>query len=73
MLDRENKQQKSPAKRFLFILGLLMFGFYLVLGLFIIFWDQFPLQMDKVYRILFGVLIIIYSFFRFVRLLQNVR
>ncbi|WP_423147555.1 hypothetical protein [Rubrolithibacter danxiaensis] len=70
MLHTNNREQKSPQKRFLLILGLVMFAFYFVLGLFIIFWDSFPLALSKTYRILFGVLIIVYSFFRFVRLVQ---
>lgn len=70
MLNRDNREQKSPAKRFLLILGLLMFAFYFILGMYIVFWDDFPLQMDKIYRILFGVLLIVYSFIRFVRLIQ---
>jgi hypothetical protein len=66
-----NKEQKSPAKRFLFVLGLLMFSLYLILGIAIIFWKEFPIQLALGYRIAFGVLLIIYSFFRFIRLLKN--
>ncbi len=64
-------RQKSPTKRFLSVLGLFMFGFYFVLGLVIIFWKNMPLEMDKNLRLMFGALLIIYSFFRFVRLWQN--
>ena len=67
----QNLKEKSPAKRFLFILGLVMFAFYLVLGLFIIFWDKFPMELEKSYRIMFGLLLIVYSFFRFVRLVRT--
>ncbi|WP_262245250.1 hypothetical protein [Parapedobacter soli] len=66
-----NGRQKSPTKRFLSILGLFMFGFYLALGLVIIFWKDFPLKLDSTYRVLFGLLLVVYSFFRFVRLWQN--
>jgi len=48
-----------------------MFGFYLVLGLVVIFWKDFPLELDRMYRVLFGVLLVVYSFFRFVRLWQS--
>ena len=48
-----------------------MFGFYLVLGLIIIFWKNFPIELDHTYRVLFGLLLVVYSFFRFVRLWQN--
>src|SRR5690606_5010426 len=64
-------RRKSPAKRFLSVLGLAMFGFYLVLGIIIIFWKDFPLQIEGVYRILFGLLLIVYSFIRFVRLWKS--
>jgi len=75
MLESKNSgiRQKSPAKRFLSILGLCMFGFYFVLGLVIIFWKDFPLALDKTFRTLFGLLLIIYSFLRFARLWQNQR
>ncbi|SEM09728.1 hypothetical protein SAMN05661044_04230 [Olivibacter domesticus] len=76
MLESRNNntnKQKSPSKRFLSILGLFMFGFYFVLGLIIIFWEDFPLSLDRTYRILFGILLIVYSFLRFARLWQNQR
>jgi hypothetical protein len=66
-------RQKSPAKRFLLILGLVMFVIYFLIGVFIIFWDQFPLLygVEPIYKIAFGVLLIVYSFFRFIRLIKN--
>lgn len=72
MLRREN-QQKSPQKRFLFILGSVMFVFYFILGLTIIFWKDIPLNLDKTYRIVFGSFLIIYSFLRLIRLVQTRR
>lgn len=72
MLKRQN-QQKSPQKRFLFILGSVMFVFYFVLGLTIIFWEDIPLELSKTYRIVFGSFLIMYSFLRMVRLIQTRR
>lgn len=70
--SRMNKfRQKSPTQRFLSILGLCMFLFYFALGLAIIFWKQFPLEIDKTYKNMFGALLIVYSFMRFARLWQN--
>lgn len=66
-----NQKQKSLAERFLFILGLLMFSLYLILGLALIFWKSFPISLSTNLRILFGVSLIVYSFFRFIRLLQK--
>lgn len=48
-----------------------MFGFYFVLGLGIIFWKDLPLEMNTNLRVAFGALLIVYSFFRFVRLWQD--
>ena len=70
-MSLNQKEQKSPAKRFLFVLGLLMFSLYLILGIAVIFWKDFPIDLALGYRIAFGVLLIAYSFFRFVRLLRN--
>lgn len=67
---REEKLQKLPAKRFLFILGLGMFALYFVLGIIIMFWKDFPMDLSPGYRIAFGILLIVYSFYRFVRLLR---
>jgi len=69
--DINNNRQKSPSKRFLSVIGLFMFALYFVLGVIIIFWSDFPISMDKTYRILFGVVLIVYSFLRFARLWQN--
>ena len=71
-LDQEQEKiQKSPAKRFLFILGLGMFMLYFVLGIIIMFWKEFPIDLSQGYRMAFGVLLIGYSFLRFVRLLRS--
>jgi hypothetical protein len=67
----ENEIQKSPAKRFLFILGLGMFALYFALGVAIIFWKDFPIDLDLGYRVAFALILIIYSFIRFVRLLRS--
>ncbi|MBV2226058.1 MULTISPECIES: hypothetical protein [Sphingobacterium] len=68
---RNNFRQKSPTQRFLSILGLFMFLFYFVLGLLIIFWSGFPIEIDPTYKKIFGILLIVYSFMRFARLWQN--
>ncbi len=71
MIKKRNSsidRQKSPAKRFLSIIGLFMFGLYFILGIIIIFWKEFPIPLTTTYRILFGVLLIVYSFIRFKRL-----
>lgn len=73
MLDRDTDKrvQKSSKGRFLLVMGILFFLMYFVLGLAVIFWKKFPINMDMQYRIAFGVLLIVYSFLRFVRLIQK--
>ena len=70
-LKKEEKIQKSPAKRFLFILGLGMFALYFALGIAIMFWKDFPMDLSFGYRLAFGLLLIVYSFIRFIRLLRS--
>lgn len=69
MLDfkKYKLQEKSPQQRFLLVIGMLFFLIYLILGLVIIFWESFPIAMERKYRIAFGVLLIVYSFIRFTR------
>ncbi|MEI5983457.1 MULTISPECIES: hypothetical protein [Sphingobacterium] len=68
---RNSFRRKSPTQRFLSILGLAMFLFYFVLGLLIIFWKGFPIEINPAFKNIFGVLLIVYSFMRFARLWQN--
>jgi hypothetical protein len=70
-LKKEEFKQKSPAQRFLFILGLGMFALYFALGIAIIFWEDFPISLSFEYRLAFAILLIVYSFIRFVRLLRS--
>ena len=63
----ENFQKKSLKERFLLVIGILFFLIYLTLGLIIIFWKSLPLTLEYKYRIVFGILLIVYSFLRFLR------
>ncbi len=67
----ENQEKKSPKERFLFVIGILFFLIYLFMGLAIIFWKDLPIVMELQYRIAFGILLIVYAFFRFVRYLKQ--
>jgi uncharacterized membrane protein (DUF485 family) len=62
-----NFKKKSLKERFLLVIGMLFFLLYLGLGLIIIFWKSMPINMLPNYRIAFGLLLIVYSFIRFVR------
>ena len=60
-------KKKSLRERFLLVIGAMFFLIYFVLGLAVIFWKQLPLNMPPLYRNLFGILLIGYSFVRFYR------
>ena len=71
MFNYETFKQKSPQQRFLFILGLVMFLFYLILGGMLIFGTQLLNQIEPLYRILLGCLLIVYAVIRFMRLINQ--
>ena len=66
-----NIKKKSLRERFLLVLGILFFMLYLVLGLFIIFMKNFPLAMQPIYRVAFGIILIAYASFRFFRIIND--
>jgi uncharacterized membrane protein (DUF485 family) len=66
-----NLEKKSPKQRFLLVIGIIFFLLYLFLGIMVIFWKQFPLEMEFKYRIAFGVLLIVYATIRFLRLIRE--
>jgi hypothetical protein len=68
---QHNRQQKSLNRRFLLILGAIAFVAFLALGLMVIFWSKFPLDMPRYQRIGFGVIVILYAVLRFSRLLRK--
>ncbi len=53
------------------ILGVTAFAGFCVLGLMIIFWDKFPLQLPATQRKIFGAVILIYAVLRFSRYLRK--
>ncbi|OOQ57671.1 hypothetical protein BC343_12795 [Mucilaginibacter pedocola] len=71
MLLNDNGKQKSPKRRFLLILGVTAFTGFCILGLMIIFWDKFPLDLPVTQRRIFGSIILIYAVLRFSRYLRK--
>jgi uncharacterized membrane protein (DUF485 family) len=63
----DNMKKKSPKERFLLVIGIVFFLLYLLLGLAVIFWKEFPLAMEFKYRIALGVLLMVYAMIRFLR------
>jgi len=68
----DNFKQKSLLQRFLFFIGLLFLILYFVLGCMFIFLKTIPLDLSYNRRLLFGLLLIVYSIFRFFRII-NIR
>ncbi len=66
-----NIEKKSLKERFLLVIGILFFLIYFVFGMAVLFWKRLPLDMPKNYRIAFGIIIIVYAFFRFIRFFQK--
>lgn len=79
MFDKsiQNFKKKSLKERFLFVISMMVFVSYFILGLIFIFWDYLPvakvlpLIMQAVYRMAFGVLLIAYAFVRFFRIFNS--
>lgn len=67
----KNFQKKSLKERFLLVIGMTLFLAYLILGLIFVFWKSMPIAMQPMYRIAFGVLLIVYSFVRFFRIFNS--
>jgi hypothetical protein len=71
------RTQKSPDWRFLLVLRLMIFFVYVALAIILIFWDSIPftknyfLSMGSNYRIALGILLIVYAFIRFIRLIPK--
>ncbi|MFT7335957.1 MAG: uncharacterized membrane protein (DUF485 family) [Porticoccaceae bacterium] len=73
MLDKvyKNIQKKSLKERFLLFIAVLFFVLYFILGLLIIFMDNFPLDMKLGYRVAFGILLVSYAYIRFIRIIND--
>jgi hypothetical protein len=70
MLNKDLDKQKSPKRRFLFILGAALFIGIFILGLLIIFWKALPLNLSETQRYTFGGLFIAYGILRFIRIIN---
>jgi len=64
-------KQKSPKRRFLFILGAALFIGIFILGILIMFWKALPLNISDSQRYTFGGLFIVYGILRFIRIIKT--
>ena len=69
MFDKlaQNFMKKSLGERFLLVLGIFFFMMYFVMGLFLICKKSLPIELAYNYRVMLGILLIVYSFFSFIR------
>jgi len=70
MLYNRN-EQKSPARRFLLILGVLGFVCVITLAVMVMFWDAMLPNLSKTQRIVFGLVLVGYGVLRFSRLIKK--
>jgi threonine/homoserine/homoserine lactone efflux protein len=66
-----NNEQKSPARRFLLILGVLGFICVITLAVMVMFWDAMLPNLSKTQRIVFGLVLVGYGVLRFSRLIKK--
>jgi hypothetical protein len=67
----DNNKQKSPSRRFLLILGAVVFTAIFAWGLMVIFDDKLFSNLPKTQKILFGSLIILYAVLRVSRIFKK--
>ncbi len=66
-----NDKQKSLKRRFLLILGIVLFVCFCTLGGMVMFWQDMPVNLLPWQRKVFGAMIVLYSVLRFSRLLKR--
>lgn len=71
LLSIHNFMKKSPKERFLLVIGLLILFAYILMALALFFWKKLPVNIPQMSRNLMGLLILVYAYIRFVRLLKN--
>lgn len=64
-------RQKSPHRRFLFVLGAIFFLAYVILGFMLIFYKSLPIPLSQDRRIIMGIILIVYGIIRGVRVVQQ--
>lgn len=69
----DNQRQKSPKRRFLLILGLIIFPSIIILGFLIMFWDGLNLTLTQTQRYIFGALFVVYGILRLPRTINSAK
>ncbi len=64
-------REKSLNERFFFILGIVFLLVYFVLGCFFILVKNLPFDIPYTNRVIFGIILIVYSIIRFFRIIKK--
>ncbi len=64
-------KEKSLSQRFFFILGIIFLLLYFILGSFFILVENLPFDIPYTNRVIFGVILIVYSIIRFFRIIKK--
>lgn len=64
-------KEKSLSQRFFFILGIFFLFLYFILGSFFILVENLPFDIPYANRVVFGVILIVYSIIRFFRIIKK--
>lgn len=64
-------KEKSLNQRFFFILGIVFLLVYFVLGCFFILVKNLPFDIPYTNRVIFGIILIVYSIIRFFRIIKK--
>jgi len=64
-------KEKSLNQRFFFILGMVFLLVYFVLGCFFILVKNLPFDIPYTNRVIFGIILIVYSIIRFFRIIKK--
>ncbi len=65
-----NIKKKSPQERFLLVIGVMFFIIYVILGIILILWKNFPIALQPKWRYTLGAILIIYGFTRIIRVFK---
>lgn len=64
-------KEKSLSQRFFFILGIIFLLLYFILGSFFILVENLPFDIPYTNRVIFGIILIVYSIIRFFRIIKK--
>ena len=64
-------KQKTSGQKISFLFGLFFFLLYFALGLAFLYWKNLPFDISRPLQLAFGILLIVYSIFRLIRIIRQ--